>query len=260
MTKTAPKAPKEAKPSSGHSKKSVLQLDVEQMAQAGLHFGHRTSRIHPKMKPYIFGTRSGVHVIDLEKTKEKLQEAMDFVAQLVSEGKILLLVGTKIQIKGPVKTTAENCGLPYVSERWLGGTFTNLSIILKRTDYYKELETKKASGELEKYTKKEQASFAKKLSNLEIKFGGIKNLSKLPDAIFVCDMKTDKLAVREAQIKGIKVIGVCDTNIDPTLADYPIPANDDAMSSLKYILGLLEETVLKAKSEIKKIEPEEDSK
>lgn len=234
MTKKAEKAEK-------------IELDTEQMAQAGLHFGHRTSRIHPKMKPYIFGARSGVHVIDLEKTKGKLQEALDFIKNLVSEDKVLLLVGTKIQIKDLVKKAAEKCSLPYVSERWLGGTFTNFGIILKRINYYKDLENKKAAGELEKYTKKEQANFDQELKNLEIKFGGIKNLTKLPDAIFACDMRKDKLAVKEAKMNGIKVIGISDTNVDPAQADLVIPANDDAMSSVSYILDKVEKTILHAK-------------
>lgn len=233
-----------------------MELNTDQMALAGLHFGHRTSKIHPKIKPYLSGERNGVNIIDLEKTKEKLQEALKFIGDLISENKILILIGTKIQIKDLLKRTAEECALPYVSERWLGGTFTNFNTILKRTDYYKNLERQKETGELEKYTKKERAKFDQELKNLEIKFGGIKNLIKLPDAIFVCDMKKDKLAVKEAKMKGIKVIGISDTNIDPTQADFPIPANDDAVTSVGYILEKIKETILKAKSEIKVIKPE----
>lgn len=222
--------------------KAELKLDTEEMARAGLHFGHRTSRVHPKMKPYIFGARNGVHIIDLEKTKEKLQEVLDFIKGLVSEGKVLLLVGTKIQIKNSVKKIAEDCGFPYVSERWLGGTFTNFGAFLKRVDYYKNLEKQKETGEWEKYTKKEKAKFGEELKDLETKFKGIKNIQKLPDAIFVCDMKTDKLAVHEAKMKGIKIIGISDTNIDPSQADLFIPANDDAISSVNYILEKIKET------------------
>lgn len=235
-------------------KKEVpLELDADQMAQAGLHFGHRTSSIHPKMKPYIFGSRSGVHIMDLEKTKEKLQEVLDFIKGLVAEGKTILLVGTKIQVKDSVVSTAKDCGFPYVSERWLGGTFTNFGSFLKRIEYYKNLEKQKAAGEWEKYTKKEQANFGKELKELEIKFGGVKDLQKLPDAIFVCDMKTDKLAVHEAKMKNIKVLGISDTNIDPTQADLFIPANDDAVSSVKYILEKIKEAVLETKSNIPNI-------
>ena len=228
-------------------KKADFKIDPEQMAQAGLHFGHRTFRIHPKMKPYLFAVRNGVHLIDLEKTAEKFKEALEFIQNLISEEKVLLLVGTKIQIKASVRQAAIDCGLPYVTERWLGGTFTNFPVFKKRIEYFKELERKKKEGELEKYTKKERADIDKKLAKLETKFGGIKNLEKLPDAVFVLDMKKDELAVSESKAKGIKIVGVSDTNIDPTLADYPIPANDDAVSSLNFILEKLKEVVLKTK-------------
>lgn len=231
----------------GKAKKEEFNLDTEEMARAGLHFGHRTSSINPKMKPYLLGVRSTVHIIDLEKTKEKFIEALGFIQELISENKALLLVGTKIQIKDLVKGVAKDCGLPYVAERWLGGTFTNFGTILKRIDYFKDLEKKKTEGELEKYTKKERAKIDQDLRDLETKFGGIKDLTRLPDAVFVCDMKNDKLAVKEARMKGIKVIGICDTNVDPTLADYPIPANDDAQSSVKYILEKAKEVILNAK-------------
>jgi len=225
------------------TKKVDFKLDTEEMAQAGVHFGHRTSRVHPKMMPYLYGVRNTVHIIDLEKTKEKFEEALKFIQELISENKILLLVGTKIQVKDLVKEIAKDCSLPYVNERWLGGTFTNFEIIKKRIEYFKDLEKKKAAGELEKYTKKERAKIDQELRDLEIKFGGIKNLEKLPDAIFVLDMKKDEAAVKEARMKGIKVIGISDTNVDPTLADYPIPANDDAISSVKYILEKVKEVI-----------------
>ena len=225
-----------------------FNIDIDKMTQAGVHFGHRTSRWHPKMQPYILGVRNTVHIISLEKTKEKLTEALEFIQKLISENKTLLLVGTKIQIKDLVKRIAKECGLPYVEERWLGGTFTNFKTILKRTEDYKKLEKQKAEGELEKYTKKERAEIDEGLRKFELKFGGIKELSRLPDVIFVCDMRKDKLAVKEAKMKGLKVIGICDTNVDPTLADYPIPASDDAISSVKYILEKVKEVVIKAKS------------
>ena len=231
--------------------KEDFKIDTEEMARLGVHFGHRTSRINPKIQPYLFGVRNTVHIIDLEKTREKLIEALEFIQKLVSEDKILLLVGTKIQVKDLVKKTAEECKLPYVNERWLGGTFTNFGTILKRIEHFKDLEKKKATGELEKYTKKEKAKFDQELQDLEKKFGGIKDLTRLPDAVFVCDMIKDKLAVKEARMKGIKVIGICDTNTDPTLADLPIPANDDAISSVKYILEKVKETIINQRSKIK---------
>lgn len=229
-------------------KEVEFKLDTEEMARAGLHFGHRTSRIHPKMMPYLYGARNTVHIIDLEKTKEKFEEALKFIQGLISGNKILLLVGTKIQVKEAVKNIALELNLPYVNERWLGGTFTNFAVMRKRIEYFKELERKKSGGELEKYTKKERAKIDEELKDLGTKFGGIKDLERLPDAIFVLDMKKDVLAVKEAKMKGIKVIGISDTNIDPTLADYPIPANDDAVPSVKYILEKVKEVILKVKS------------
>ena len=227
--------------------KDKFRLDAEEMTQACVQFGHSTSRINPKMHPYISGVRSGVHIIDTEKTKEKLTEALEFIQKLIAEGKTLLLVGTKIQAKDLVKNIAKECDLPYVNERWLGGTFTNFGTILKRVDHYKELERKKAAGELEKYTKKERAKIDDEMKKLETKFGGIKEMKKLPDAIFVTDMKKNDLAVKEAKHSKVKIIGICDTNVDPTLADFPIPASDDAVSALKYILDKVKETILKAK-------------
>ncbi|OGZ18606.1 MAG: 30S ribosomal protein S2 [Candidatus Nealsonbacteria bacterium RBG_13_42_11] len=226
---------------------SDFKVNPEEMAKAGLHLGHKTSSTHPKMKPFIYGTRSGVHIIDLEKTAEKMKEALKFIQGLVSEKKTLLLVGTKVQAKELVKNMAQECGLPCVSERWLGGTFTNFDTIKKRIDYFKDLEKLKATGEWEKYTKKERIKIDKELAELQVKFGGIKNLTLLPDAILVLDMRKDIAAIKEAKIKGVKIVAIAHTNVDPTLVDYPIPANDDAIPSIKYILDKVKEVILKAK-------------
>jgi len=220
-----------------------FDINTEEMAKAGLQFGHRTSRVHPQMKPYIFGAKNTIHLIDLEKSAEKLREALDFIKKIISEKKTLLLIGTKIQIKDLVKQTAQECQLPYVNERWLGGTITNFETIKKRITYFKDLENKKKMGELAKYTKKERAKIDKELKDLEVKFEGIKNLEKIPEVIFVLDMKKDELAVKEAKKKGVSVIGIADTNINPKLADYSIPANDDAISSVKYILERVKEVI-----------------
>ncbi|MCD6178177.1 30S ribosomal protein S2 [bacterium] len=230
-----------------NSKKGNFSLDVQEMMEAGLHFGHRISRTHPKMRPYIFGIRGTVHIIDLEKTVQKMQEALTFIKELVSEGKSIMIIGTKIQVRDIVREMAEECGLPYVNQRWIGGTFTNFDFIRKRIDYLKELEKKKAENAFEKYTKKERAKIDKEIRDLEEKFGGIKNLEKLPDAIFVIDMNKEKVAIKEAKKKGIKIIAIADTNADPTLADYPIPANDDAMSSVRYILDKVAQVIKKYK-------------
>lgn len=214
---------------------------IEEMTKAGLNFGHKTSKTHPKMRQYIAGVRNTVHMFDLAKTKEKLQQALGYMQSLRAEGKTLLLVGTKVQIKGLVKETALACNLPYVSDRWIGGTFTNFGTIAKRIEYFRGLEQKKASGELEKYTKKEQLDIAEELKNLELRFGGLKNLAKLPDAVFICDLDKNQLVLKEAKGKGIPVVAIVDTNIDPTLVDYIIPANDDAQSAVQYVLGKVQE-------------------
>lgn len=219
-------------------------LSVEEMTKAGLQFGHKKSKVHPKMRQYLSGVRNTIFTIDLEKVKDKFEAALEYAEKIVSEGKIILIVGTKTQFKKPVKEMAQACGMPYVSERWLGGTFTNYKIIKKRVDYYREQERKLAAGEFEKYTKKEQAQFQKELKVLEKKLGGIKMMEKMPEALFVVDMKKDKLAVKEARENGVKVIGIADVNIDPDIADYAIIANDDSMSSVNYILAKLKDAVL----------------
>lgn len=220
-----------------------INLNTEEMAKAGVNFGHTVSKLHPKMKLYVAGIKNNVHIIDLEKTVKEFERALNFISSLIKENKVILLVGTKIQIRELVKKTAEECHMPYVKERWLGGTITNFETILKRVDYFKDLESKKAQGDFEKYTKKERMKFDKEIESLKIKFEGIKNMTKLPDVVFILDLKKDATAVREAKRKGIKIVGIVDTNIDPTLVDYPIPANDDAISSIKYILEKVKEVI-----------------
>lgn len=220
-----------------------VKLNIEEMAQAGVQFGHRVSKLHPKMKPFVSGIKNNVDIIDLEKTAKELDKALKFIEKLVAENKTILFVGTKIQVKNLVKQTAEECGMPHVTERWLGGTFTNFETIQKRVEYFKDLEKKKASGELEKYTKKERLNFDKELEGLKIKFGGIKNMQKLPETVIIFDLKKDETCVREAKKRGIKIVGLVDTNIDPDFADYPIPANDDAISSVKYILEKIKQVI-----------------
>jgi small subunit ribosomal protein S2 len=239
-------------------KSSDFSLDINEMAEAGLYFGHRVSMINPKMKPYTQGCRNNVHIIDLDVTKEKLEEALSFVKEISSKGGTILFVGTKIQVKDMVKEIAVELGFPYVNQRWLGGTFTNFEIIKKRVDYLKDFEKQKEEGGWDKYTKKERVKMQRELNNLKFKFDGLKSMDKLPDAIFVCDMNKDDIVVREAREKGVKVIGISDTNTDPTIADYPIPANDDALSSVKYILNKVKEVILKSKEEKTKSEPKKD--
>lgn len=227
---------KKAKPAKEASISAALP-SLEEMLGAGVHFGHRTSKWNPKMEPYIFTVRNNVHVIDLEKTLKKLKEALEFIQKIKGENGIIIFVGTKIAVKEITKQSAEECKMPFVTERWIGGTLTNFRVISKRLKHYRDLEKDQETGELKKYTKKEQHDFGIKLQRLNQQFGGIKNLIKLPDALLVIDTNKEQLAVKEARMKGIPIIGLCDTNADPTLIDYPIPVNDDAISSLKLILG-----------------------
>jgi small subunit ribosomal protein S2 len=222
-------------------------FSVEEMTKAGLQFGHNKSRVHPKMKPFILGVRNTIFLIDLDKVKDKFEAALEYLRTQAAEGKMILIVGTKTQFKKSVKTMAAEVDIPYVSERWLGGTFTNFKIIKKRIEYYKDQERKAAAGEFEKYTKKEQSEIQKEIKVLEKKLGGIKMMEKMPDTIIVLDMKKDKLAVKEAQENNIKVVGIADVNIDPDTADYPIIANDDSVSSVGYILGKIKESILEGK-------------
>jgi small subunit ribosomal protein S2 len=219
------------------------KLNIDEMSQAGLQFGHKVSKLHPKMKQFVSGIKNNVNIIDLEKTSKEFDRVLKFIEKLISDGKTILFVGTKIQIKNLAKQTAEEIGMPYVTERWLGGTFTNFETIQKRVNYFKDLEKQKASGELSKYTKKEQLDFDKELQSLKIKFEGIKNMQKLPDAVIILDLKKDETCAREAKKRGVKIIGIADTNIDPVFADYIIPANDDAISSVKYILEKIKQVI-----------------
>lgn len=228
----------------------IPKLDIDEMQKAGVNFGHTVSKLHPKMKSYVSGIKNNVYLIDLQKSAGEFARALNFISKLISEAKEILFVGTKVQLRELVRNTAQECQMPYVAERWLGGTFTNFETISKRVAYFKDLESKKASGELEKYTKKERINFDKELQSLKTKFEGIKNMEKLPSAVIILDLKNDETAAREAKRKGIPIIGIVDTNIDPSLADYPIPANDDAISSISYILGKIKEVILNFKSKV----------
>lgn len=218
--------------------KNILP-SLEEMLKAGVHFGHRTSRWNSNMEPYIFSVRNNIHVIDLEKTYKKLAEALKFLQKIKQEKGTIIFVGTKVAAKEITKESAEKSKMPYVIERWIGGTLTNFGVVSKRLDYFCDLEMRKESGALKKYTKKEQHEFKIKLQKLERQFGGIKEIRKLPEALLVVDTHKEKLAVKEARMKGIPIVGLCDTNADPTIIDYPIPTNDDAISSLKLILGTI---------------------
>ncbi|MCX6719508.1 MAG: 30S ribosomal protein S2 [Candidatus Staskawiczbacteria bacterium] len=222
-------------------------ISVEEMALVGVNLGHKVSKLHPKMKQYISGIKNNVHIFDLEKTSKELEKALAFISRTVAEGKSIVFVGTKIQLKGIVQLGAEECGVPYVTERWLGGTFTNFETIQKRVTYFKDLEKKRQTGELEKYTKKERLDFDKEIAKLKTKFEGIRNMQKLPDAVVIFGIDRDITCAREAKRKGIKIVGIVDTNVNPDIVDYPIPANDDAISAVGYIIERVKETIINSR-------------
>lgn len=224
---------------------------LEELLMAGAHFGHRTNRWHPKMKQFIFTSKNGIYIIDLEKTKEKLEEALEFMTKLVTDGKSILFVGTKNQVSEPMKKMAIAAGQPYIVGKWLGGYLTNFAIVKKSVKKYLDLIEKKEGGKLEKYTKKERLDFDREIKKLELRVGGLASLSKLPDALFVWDIKEEETAIKEAQQKNIPIIAICDTNVNPDEVNYPIPANDDATKTIQLILDCLEDALSVAKKNIK---------
>lgn len=220
-----------------------------ELLKAGVHFGHKTSNWHPCMKPFIFGSRSGVHIVDLEQTLEKLGQALDYAKKLAAEGKVILFVGTKDQGKAILKKKALECGMPYIDQRWLGGTFTNFSTIKGVTSKLVNLKAKRDKGELEKYTKKEQLAFDREIEKLEKNVGGIQNMKKLPDAVFILDLKKEKTARKEAENKKIPIIAICDTNINPKGIDHCIPGNDDAVKAIEIFLDFFAQAINEGKAE-----------
>ncbi len=218
------------------------------MLQAGVHFGHQKSRHNPKMNRFVYTTRSGVAILDLQATATKLQEAFDFVVDLVSRGGSILFLGTKKQATAVVKAKAEEVGMPYVNTRWLGGTFTNFETMHNRIKRLRSLEAQKVSGELEKYTKREQVAIGKEIEKMRKDFGGIAAIDTLPQAIFVVGLNKEKIAVSEARKKGIVVIALADTNCDPEDADFVIPANDDAVKSIELMAQVIAEAVKEGKA------------
>lgn len=216
---------------------------LAEMLQAGVHFGHQTSKWHPKMKKFIFGSRQGIHIINLESTQTALEEAMNFVKKVTMRGGVILFVGTKKQAASIVEKAALSCQMPYVNKRWLGGTLTNFASIASQIRKFKDLKRKQEKGELVKYTKFEQLKIAEQIKLLEDKVGGMQELSRIPDAMFILDVKKDKTALSEAAKRGVKVIAVCDSNVDPSDIDFPIPANDDAMKAIEMIANLMASAV-----------------
>ena len=221
-------------------------ISMKQLLEAGVHFGHQTRRWNPKMAPYIFTERNGIYIIDLQKSVGKVDEAYKAVADIVAEGGTILFVGTKKQAQDAVKTEAERCGMYYVNERWLGGMLTNFKTIQSRIARLRQIETMAEDGTFDVLPKKEVIELKKEWDKLEKNLGGIKNMTRIPDAIFVVDPKKEKICVQEAHNLGITLIGIADTNCDPEELDYVIPGNDDAIRAVKLIVGKMADAVIEA--------------
>jgi small subunit ribosomal protein S2 len=222
-------------------------VSMRQLLEAGVHFGHRTRRWNPKMRPFIFTERSGIHIIDLHQTMMRINEYYDMVRNLVANGGTVLFVGTKRQAQGTLQQEAERCGMPYITNRWLGGTLTNWTTIKQRIDYLNKLERRVASGEFRGLTKKEQLELDREIEKLNRRIGGIKTLDRRPDMIFIVDTCREDLAVDEANKLGVPVLAVVDTNCDPDPIDYVIPGNDDAIRSVKLITSVIANAVEEGK-------------
>lgn len=237
------------------SKKSLYDVPLKELLEAGCHFGHQSRRWNPKMQPYIWQSKEGVHIFDLVKTAAKLKEACLALQDLVAEGKTVIFIGSKRQAQEIIKQEALKAGVPYVAQRWLGGTITNWQQIKKSRDKLLEMKEKKEKGEYKKYTKKENVLIEREISRLNRFFEGLLDLKDNPEAIFVVDVKKEIAAVKEARQRGVKVFALVDSNADPDLVDYLIPANDDAVRSIKLIVSTVAQAAATGKKLIKKEKP-----
>lgn len=232
-----------------------VDVDIKKLLEAGAHFGHKASRWHPKMAPYIHSKREGTYIIDLTKTVTALEEALAFIEKTAAAGKQVLIVGTKRQAREIAQKLAEDTKMPYVTERWLGGMLTNQNTIGGRVKYLKDLEAKMESGQLEaKYNKLEVQRYQEEIDQMNTMYGGIKNMAVRPGVLFIFDVITDQNAVKEAKKLGIPVVGLTDTNADPSEIDYPIPANDDAIKTLQLMADYVGQAIANGQAKQKKTE------
>jgi small subunit ribosomal protein S2 len=243
----------------------MAQVGIRELLEAGVHFGHQTRRWHPKMRRYIFGERDGIYIIDLEKTEVLLERARQFAHDTAARGGVILFVGTKKQAKDAIKDYAEAAGMPFVNERWLGGLLTNFNTISKRIERLHDLTRQAEEGQLDLLPTKERMSMQAELRKLQTNLSGVKDMERLPDAVFVIDLKVEEIGVRESRRLGIPTIGLVDTNCDPQLVDYVIPGNDDAMRSCEAVIRAIGETAREArqgflKEEQVRIEAEEKAR
>jgi small subunit ribosomal protein S2 len=237
----------------------MATISMKALLETGVHFGHRTRKWNPRMKPYIFTERNGIHIIDLQQTLEALQGAFAVVRDLVADGGILLFIGTKRQAQETIELEAKRCGMPYVNLRWLGGTLTNWRTIRSRIDELESLERRRDSGEFDLLPKKEALGLTREIEKLESRLGGIREMRGLPQAVFVVDVRQEETAIHEANLLEIPVIALVDTNCDPSGIDYVIPSNDDAIRAIKLLTGRLADAVLEGKAMRKDEEPEREA-
>ena len=240
---------------------NMINIGIKELFEAGVHFGHQTRRWNPRMKPYIFRAQNGIHIINLDKTLELLSAACDFMATQVRSGGKVLFVGTKKQAQSAIRDVAEATGQPCITERWLGGTLTNLKTVKKSLKKLQHIEAMEADGSITGYVKQEQARFRRQKMRLLKNLGGIRDMEGLPDAIFIIDLKREHNAVAEARKLKIPIVAIVDTNCDPDVVDYPIPGNDDAIRSVKLFLDIASEVIAEARAErLAKTEEEEAAK
>ncbi len=227
----------------------MVDVTMKELLEAGVHFGHQTRKWNPKMAPYIYGKRNGIHIIDLQKTVEDFKAALEFLKEVAASGGDILFVGTKKQATEIVKEEATRCGMPYVNHRWLGGTLTNFKMIRRSVEKYIELEELRNSGEWEILPKKEQSRLEKRLKKMQKNLEGIKEMVELPKALFVIDSVHEEIAIKEARKLGIPVVAIVDTNGDPDMVDYPVAGNDDAIRAIKLFCSKVADAILEGKEE-----------
>jgi small subunit ribosomal protein S2 len=238
----------------------LSQVTLKQLLEAGVHFGHQTKRWNPKMKRFIFGERNGIYIINLEETLACLERALDFIKKTASEGKDILWVGTKTQAKEAVREAAQQCGMPFVTERWLGGMLTNFETVRKSIQRLDAIDQMEKDGSFQFFTKKEVSQLKTEREKLDKNLVGVRNMKKIPAALFVIDSKKEEIAVKEAVKLGIPVAAVLDTNCDPDMADFPIPGNDDAIRAVKLFCETVSQTIQEGRKEFEKFVAEEKAR
>ena len=235
----------------------MAEIVVKDFLESGVHFGHRASRWNPKMRPYIYARRNQIHIIDLKETLRGLIRAKKYLSKVVAQGSLVLFVGTKRQAADPIQAAATKCGMPYVNERWLGGTLTNFRTIRSRLKRLEELEALEASGELATYSKKRQSTLLRERKKIFTNLSGIREMNRLPEALVIIDPRRETISVKEARLLGIKVVALIDTDSDPDVVDLAIPGNDDSIRSIDLMLMHLSDAVLEGKSTLPEAPKEE---